>query len=133
MSRHPELLIISAPAKNAEAAPGRTHARAWRGTGRCSTPARAGALTLFALLLAGCQHWCKPDRIVHVPIEVPVERTRYVPVDPEYTRPHPIPAGPVRQCLSVAAARRAELDKCNLDKAHIRAIQSGPAQRMDGE
>lgn len=133
MSHARRLLIISAPAKNAAAAPGRTRdPRAWRGHGRSSTPARAGALTLSALLLAGCQHWCKPEQVtVQVPVEVEVERLVHVPIDERLTTQHHVATGPVSECLAVAAARGTELRKCNADKAAIRAVQGGPARAQD--
>jgi hypothetical protein len=59
-----------------------------------------------------------------------IDRVRFVdrvqqvvkPIDPELLQLHPIAEGPPSQCLSVAAQRRAELEKCNADKAATTAI-----------
>lgn len=59
-----------------------------------------------------------------------IDRVRFVdrvqqvvkPIDPELLQQHPIAEGLPSQCPSIAAQRRAELVKCNADKAAIRAI-----------
>ena len=74
-----------------------------------------------ALAVAGC----KPQ-VIRVP--GPVEyRDRLVvqPIPPALLSEHPITTGPLSACPAVAAARRAELEACNADKAAIRAMQGG--------
>ena len=78
-----------------------------------------GLLIASALALTGCGTIVEP-KIVYV------DRTVFVDVPAELTNPHPIATGPLAQCPAVAAARRAELEKCNADKAAIRKIQGGP-------
>jgi hypothetical protein len=65
-----------------------------------------------------------------------IDRVRFVdrvqqvvkPIDPELLQLHPIAEGPLSQCLSVAAQRRAELVKCNADKAAINGIAGAKGQ-----
>lgn len=65
-----------------------------------------------------------------------IDRVRFVdrvqqvvkPIDPELLQLHPIAEGPLSQCLSVAAQRRAELVKCNADKAAITGIAGAKGQ-----
>lgn len=78
------------------------------------------ALGLLTLALVGCGRTVVEPRIVYV------DRTVYVEVEPELTNPHPIAEGPLSQCPVVAAARKAELEACNADKAGIRRIEGGP-------
>lgn len=77
------------------------------------------ALGLLTLLLAGC------GRTVFEPKIVYVDRMVYVEVPPEFTDQHPVADGPLAHCPMVAAARKAELQKCNADKAGIRQIEGG--------
>ena len=77
-----------------------------------------GLLTL-ALALTGCGRTIVEPRIVYV------DRMVYVEVPPRLTAAHPIAEGPLAHCPVVAAARRAELEQCNADKAAIRAIEGG--------
>ena len=79
------------------------------------------AFGLLTLLLAGCGRTIVEPRIVYV------DRTVYVEVEPELTNPHPIAEGPLAHCPMVAAARRAQLEQCNADKAAIRRIEGGAA------
>lgn len=72
----------------------------------------------FCIALAGCGG--KRVVIEYVPVEV--VREVYVPIPAELVAPHPVAEGPLSACPAVAAARRAELEKCNADKAAIRKI-----------
>lgn len=78
------------------------------------------AFGLLTLALAGCGRPVVKPQIVYV------DRFVYVEVEPELTNPHPIAEGPLAHCPMVAAARRAELEQCNADKAAIRGIEGGP-------
>lgn len=80
---------------------------------------RIVALGLLSLALAGCGGRNVKPQIVYV------DRFVYVEVPAELTDPHPIAEGPLAHCPVVAAARRAELEQCNADKAAIRAIEGG--------
>jgi hypothetical protein len=80
---------------------------------------RLVALGLLTLALVGCGRTVVEPRIVYV------DRTVYVEVDPELTSPHPIAEGPLSHCPVVAAARKAELEACNADKAAVRKIEGG--------
>lgn len=82
---------------------------------------RVLALAVLTLTLAGCGRTVVEPRIVYV------DRVVYVEVEPELTNPHPIAEGPLSHCPVVAAARKAELQKCNADKAGIRRIEGGAA------
>lgn len=77
------------------------------------------ALGLLTAALAGCGRPVVKPQIVYV------DRTVYVAVPADLTDPHPIAEGPLAHCPVVAAARRAELEKCNADKRAIRRIESG--------
>ncbi len=77
------------------------------------------ALGLLSLALAGCGGKIVKPQIVYV------DRYVYVEVPPEFTDQHPIAEGPLAHCPMVAAARKAELQKCNADKAGIRQIEGG--------
>lgn len=65
-----------------------------------------------------------------------IDRVRFVdrvqqvvkPIDPELLQPHPIAEGLPSQCPSIAAQRRAELVKCNADKAAITGIAGAKGQ-----
>lgn len=86
---------------------------------------RAAAMLVMVLALSSCTSmgfWpdlAKPS-VVHVPVNI------YVPVPPTLTQPCPI-AKPenysVVEAVRVARERRASLEKCNADKAAIKAIQ----------
>ncbi len=81
------------------------------------------AAVCAALLLAAC---CPKPQTIRVP--GPVEyRDRLVvePIPAELLREHPVATGPLAVCPQVAAARRAELEACNADKAALRARQEG--------
>lgn len=84
------------------------------------------SLLVAALLLAGCT-----PRVVKEYVTVEVERVKYVPVDPQFTNPHPIATGPLSACPDVAAQRREQLRLCNIDKAAIRRIQGNPVPQED--
>ena len=79
------------------------------------------AFGLLTLALTGCGRTIVEPRIVYV------DRFVYVEVEPELTTPHPIAEGPLAHCPVVAAARKAELEQCNADKAAIRGIEGGAA------
>lgn len=65
-----------------------------------------------------------------------IDRVRFVdrvqqvvkPIEPELLQPHPIAEGLPSQCPSIAAQRRAELVKCNADKAAITSIAGAKGQ-----
>jgi hypothetical protein len=80
---------------------------------------RLVALGLLTVALVGCGRTVVEPRIVYV------DRTVYVEVPPEFTDQHPIAEGPLSHCPVVAAARKAELETCNADKAGIRRIEGG--------
>ena len=83
--------------------------------------ARIAATALLSALLAACASVPGEPRIVYV------DRFVYVEVPAELTDPHPIAEGPLAHCPMVAAARKAELEQCNADKAAIRGIEGGAA------
>lgn len=85
-------------------------------------PRRLGIVAL-ALLLSGCPlDPSKPD----VPKVVYVQVDHYVPLDPALTKDCPI-AEPVDDTVGarveVAKLRKTALQRCNADKAAIRAAQ----------
>ena len=80
------------------------------------------SIIAMAALLAGC---CTP-RVVTEYKTVEVVREVYVPINAELTNPHHIAEGPLSACPDVAAARAAELRRCNLDKQAIREVEGGP-------
>lgn len=71
------------------------------------------------LMLAGC---CRNPEATR-PVIVETERLVVQPIPGELLRDHPVATGPLAECPQVAAARRAELEACNADKAGIRKIQ----------
>jgi hypothetical protein len=84
-------------------------------------------LMLIAIVLATTGFTsCTKRETIRVP--GPVEyRDRLVvePIPAELLREHPVATGPLAVCPQVAAARRAELEACNADKAALRARQEG--------
>ncbi len=85
---------------------------------------------LFALALLALTA-CTPEPLV-ITRPVYIDRVQQVvqPIPAELLREHMIEEGPPSMCPSVAAIRRAELVKCNADKAAIRAIVE-PAGQSD--
>lgn len=75
-------------------------------------------LAALCIALTGCGG--KRVVVQYVPVEV--VREVYVPVPSELVAQHPIAEGPLSACPAVAAARKAEIEKCNADKAAIRGI-----------
>jgi len=86
---------------------------------------RVVALGLLTLALAGCGRTVVKPQIVYV------DRYVYVEVPATLTNPHPIAEGPLAHCPVVAAARKAELEQCNADKAAIRAIEGGGVPEVE--
>jgi hypothetical protein len=86
---------------------------------------RAAALLIVLTLTA-----CATPQVQYIDRVRFVDRVRQVvqPIDPELLQPHPIAEGLLSQCPSTAAQRRAELEKCNADKASIRAIAGAKEQ-----
>lgn len=109
------------------------------GNSRCSgvckgTPRRAasrsrlpGILSAFALLTLTA---CATPQVQYIDRVRFVDRVQQVvkPIDPELLQPHAIAEGPPSQCPSIAAQRRAELVKCNADKAAITGIAGAKGQ-----
>lgn len=77
---------------------------------------------LIAVALCAALTGCGGKRVVIEYVPVEVVREVYVPIPAELVAPHPIAEGPLAHCPVVAAARRAELEKCNADKAAIRQV-----------
>lgn len=100
-----------------------------------SRTARLLTLLAVGVALTGCtQAPVKPDlppATIIKPQIVYVDRYVYVPIKEALTDPHPIAEGPLAVCPSVAAARKAELVKCNADKRGIRAIEGTPLGKGD--
>ncbi len=87
-------------------------------------------LPIFALCLtlAACGHdQVKPDlpgaSTVVTPKIIYVDRIVYVKVPSKLTGPEPVAEGPIAQCFTVAAARRAALGRCNSKLKSIEAIE----------
>lgn len=78
------------------------------------------ALLIAALMLTAC------TRTVTVTKPVPVEVVRNVvqPIPAELLQPHPVSTGPLAECPRVASERKAEIEKCNADKAALREGQN---------
>lgn len=74
---------------------------------------------LILLALAGC---CPKPEATR-PVVVETERLVVQPIPAQLLRDHPVATGTLAECPQVAAARRAELEACNADKAGIRKIQ----------
>lgn len=88
-----------------------------------------GALVVYALLLSSCATDGKKRLpAATTPVHTVTEKRVYVPIDASLTEPCPIAEGPVADALIVARQRRAALEKCNSDKAQIRAIQGTPVK-----
>ncbi len=77
---------------------------------------------LIAVALCIALTGCGGKRVVVQYVPVEVVREVYVPIPAELVAPHPISEGPLSACPVVAAARKAEIEKCNADKAAIRGI-----------
>lgn len=100
-----------------------------------SRTAQLLSLLAVAAALTGCtQAPVKadlPPATVIKPQIVYVDRYVYVQIKEGLTEQHPIAEGPLSVCPSVAAARKAELVKCNADKRGIRAIEGTPLGKGD--
>lgn len=100
-----------------------------------SRTAQLLSLLAVAAVLAGCkQAQVKPDlppATIIKPQIVYVDRYVYVSIKEALTDQHPIAEGPLAECPAVAAARKAELAKCNADKRGIRAIEGTPLGKGD--
>lgn len=65
-----------------------------------------------------------PDAGTAVVPEVQVvDRIVYVPIPSALLKPEPIAEGPIAQCFTVAAERRAALERCNAKLQRAGAIQ----------
>lgn len=94
---------------------------------------RAALAIVATLALTACGHdTVKPDLpgvdTVVAPKIVYVDRIVYVRVPPALTQPEPMAEGPIAQCFTVAAERRAALDRCNSKLKRIDAIQGTEAK-----
>ena len=100
-----------------------------------SRTAQLLSLLAVAAAVTGCtQAPVKPDlppATVIKPQIVYVDRYVYVPIKEPLTDPHSIAEGPLAECPAVAAARKAELVKCNAAKREIRAIEGTPLGKGD--
>lgn len=76
-------------------------------------------ITGVAFLLSGC---CWKRHEVTRPVVIETERLVVQPIPEELLNEHPIASGPLSECPSVAARRKAELMNCNADKAAIRSL-----------
>lgn len=79
-------------------------------------------LSLSTALLAGCPGNTRPEappQVVVKPEVVTVTKRIYVPIEAALTEEEPIAEGPIAQCFSVAAQRRAGQQRAN---AKLRAI-----------
>ncbi len=85
-------------------------------------------VALAVLALAACT----PDPI-YITRPVYIDRVQQVvqPIPAELLQPHAIAEGAPSQCPSIAAQRRAELVKCNADKAAIAGIAGAKGQGND--
>lgn len=92
-------------------------------------------LLIASAAVAGCkQDPVKPDLppvTMIKPQIVYVDRYVYVPIKEPLTDLHPVAEGPLAECPAVAAARKAELLKCNAAKREIRAIEGTPLGKGD--
>lgn len=84
--------------------------------------ASAAAIALACIVLTLTA--CATPKVQYITRPVYVDRVQQVmkPIDPELLQLHPIAEGLPSQCPSIAAQRRAELVKCNADKAAITGI-----------
>lgn len=89
--------------------------------------ARCVVLALAWLALSGSS--CQQGTVRVETLQA--DRLIYVPVPNQLTQPHAIATGPLSQCPVVAAQRRAELERCNVDKAQIQAIQGTKVEPVD--
>lgn len=90
---------------------------------------------VFAALLTACPGPVRPDLPEGpgvAPEVVVVERRVYVGIPAHLTAQQPIAEGPIAQCFSVAAARRAAIQTGNANLREIAAIQGTavPAQEV---
>lgn len=85
-------------------------------------------LIAVLLMLAGCKTAPVQPQL---PKTVYVEVDKFVPIDPSLLQPCPIEQPQSRfvsEAVRVANARKLSLQKCNADKAAIRAAQPAPSQ-----
>lgn len=89
----------------------------------------SGGRVLSAVLLLTLTA-CATPQVQYIDRVRFVDRVQQVvkPIDPELLQPHPIAEGLPSQCPSIAAQRRAELEKCNADKAAIAGIAGAKEQ-----
>lgn len=89
----------------------------------------AGASKMVAALALLALTACTPDP-VYITRPVYIDRVQQVvqPIPAELLQPHAIAEGAPSQCPSIAAQRRAELVKCNADKAAIAGIAGAKGQ-----
>ena len=90
--------------------------------------ASAAAIALAGIVLTLTA--CATPQVQYIDRVRFVDRVQQVmkPIDPELLQPHPIAEGLPSQCPSIAAQRRAELVKCNADKAAITGIAGAKGQ-----
>lgn len=89
-------------------------------------------IAVLVMLVAGCAgKTTKPDvprGMIVEPKLVTVTKYVYVRVPDRLTSILPIAEGPVSQCLDVAAARKAQLQRCNADREEAGAIEGTGAK-----
>lgn len=92
--------------------------------------AAALVLVLVACQSSGAKR-TDPATAVEPVVQI-VERIVYVPIDSALTAPEPIAEGPLSQCPSVAAQRRAALQRCNAKLRQAGQVQGTPVE-ADGK
>lgn len=87
---------------------------------------------LLVVVLTGCpREATKPDvprGVIVQPKVVTVTKYVYVRVPDRLTSILPIAEGPLSQCPDVAAARKAQLQRCNADREETGAIEGAGAK-----
>ena len=86
----------------------------------------------FLALVMGCgRKDVKPDvarGVIVTPKVVTVTKYVYVRVPDRLTSVLPVAEGPLSQCPDVAAARRAQLQRCNADREEAGALSGTQAK-----
>lgn len=83
----------------------------------------AGKMVASLALLALTACATQAPTVITRPVYIERDRLVVQPIPADLLREHAIAEGPLSQCPSVAAARRAELAACNADKAALRDLQ----------
>ncbi len=88
-------------------------------------------IAMLALVLGCGRKDVKPDvarGVIVTPKVVTVTKYIYVRVPDRLTSILPIAEGPLSQCPDVAAARRAQLQRCNADREEAGALSGSEAK-----